>query len=83
MHSYTCQNCNEALVLDKAVAPGKKVKCGNCDYVFIPNKDTFAVAKEPKPVKPAKGPTAAAEPPAAPAPAKKAPVDDDGGPVTA
>jgi hypothetical protein len=83
MYSYTCPNCNEALVLEKAVAAGKKVKCGNCDFVFIPNKDTFAVAKEPKPVKPAKRPAAPVQPAAAPAPAKKAPVDDDGGPVTA
>jgi hypothetical protein len=68
MFSYTCPNCNEALVLDKAVAPGKKVKCGNCDFVFIPNKETFAVAKDPpKPAKPAAAkPAPAAAAPAAP-----------------
>ena len=80
MYSYTCPNCNEALVLDKAVAPGKKVKCGNCDFVFIPNKDTFAVAKEPKPAKAAAKPAAAPPPPPPPL---KAAVDEDGGPVTA
>src|SRR5262249_15570766 len=68
MFSYTCPNCNEALVLDKAVAPGKKVKCANCDFVFIPNKETFAVAKDPhKAAKPA-----AAKPAPAPAPAPAA-----------
>jgi hypothetical protein len=63
MFSYTCPNCNEALVLDKAVAPGKKVKCGNCDFVFIPNKETFAVAKDPpKKAKPAPAAPAAVAP---------------------
>src|SRR5438270_13746430 len=73
MTSYTCPNCNEALVLDKPVAAGKKVKCGNCDFVFIPVKDTFAVAPEPaKPKKAAKAAAPAA--PAAPEPFKY--VDD-------
>src|SRR5262245_42210165 len=75
MHSYTCPNCNEALVLDKAVAPGKKVKCGNCDFVFIPNKDTFAMAPEPKPTK--KGAATATTPEAPPPPPTKKAVEDD------
>jgi hypothetical protein len=84
MHSYTCPNCNEALVLDKAVPPGKKVKCGNCDFVFVPNMQTFAVAKEP-PAKPARAEKAAkAAPVSPPAPAKKTDdEDDDGAAITA
>jgi hypothetical protein len=63
------------LDLDQEVPAGKKVRCGNCEYVFIPKKDTFAVAKEApaKPVRKA-APTKAV---AVPEPAPTARHDDD------
>jgi hypothetical protein len=76
MYSYTCPNCNEALVLDKAVAPGKKVKCGNCDFVF-------AVAKDPKPGKAAKEPAAPIKPAPAPELPEKKVDEEEYGNVTA
>jgi hypothetical protein len=83
MFSYTCPNCNEALVLGKAAPPGKKVRCGNCEFVFVPNQETFAVAKDP-PAPPVKKATAAKPAPIPPPAPTKKPDDEDEeyGPVT-
>jgi DNA-directed RNA polymerase subunit M/transcription elongation factor TFIIS len=72
----TCPECDKQIKLP-AEAVGKKIRCKNCEHVFVVKPPAAREAISEAKTKPPAAPAKKGAKPAKPAPAAKPPVDDD------